>query len=654
MVAPAAGAATLTANSASSFVAALAAAEASPAADTIRITANFTIPADVTPEYNGASPLTIEGRDASYGEYTVSGSQNVDGGSMFLRIGQDAGEVLIRHLVLREFTYRGAILSLNQNLKVEFSNFVHNAAATEFSEGTLGSGSAISSNGGVTIRATDFHFNQGGAAPFTDQAGIDINDLGSAGVAESSFNSAWFYDNVGLISGGIMAAGKVDVLGSTFESNQGVVAGAAALAGDGSTIEWSEFSGNFTQEIDAVLSSGSMAGAVAIAQDGSITRSAFSGNRSPGGVGAVFAGPAFGGSVNGDDVLLLARNSFTGNSGDVGALYVAGSADVSLSAFVRNSAAEGPIVALGDGGDSASEWEIVNAAFAANSASGESGAVIAAQLLTSEQALSLTHATFANNPNVSRGNVASRQELGSLSLYGNAFGETNSVACDLDIENPESVSIQYNFDADGTCTNGWTGHGNLGEGLESVFLRSPGDYYEDDFELYSPGVDSPLVDAIPAADCVVSHSLDAFARPLGLGCDMGALEQYPFTTFEIPTAYGIIKGRAYGAAKVEAITWTEDLPGTPPADTSFPFGLSRFTLLGVAAGEQVKIKLQFPTPVNQLWKYTGGDWQKVKTSITSDWVTYHVTDGGALDEDGVANGVIVDPVAGAIGASFTG
>lgn len=74
-----------------------------------------------------------------------------------------------------------------------------------------------------------------------------------------------------------------------------------------------------------------------------------------------------------------------------------------------------------------------------------------------------------------------------------------------------------------------------------------------------------------------------------------------------------------------------------------------------ASGESVSVTAVLPQPVTQVWKDVNGTWVRASDAvIVGTTVTYELVDGGPLDSDGAANGVIVDPVLFGVGASFTG
>lgn len=90
---------------------------------------------------------------------------------------------------------------------------------------------------------------------------------------------------------------------------------------------------------------------------------------------------------------------------------------------------------------------------------------------------------------------------------------------------------------------------------------------------------------------------------------------------------------------------------TPPPGVELTDGLIGFTIHGVTQGGTVQAVLTLPSAVDQYWKLQDGAWFRVTdASFDGDTVTLTLTDGGAGDADGVANGVIVDPGAPAVGA----
>ena len=107
---------------------------------------------------------------------------------------------------------------------------------------------------------------------------------------------------------------------------------------------------------------------------------------------------------------------------------------------------------------------------------------------------------------------------------------------------------------------------------------------------------------------------------------------------------------------------TEDSLATQDSDNNYPLGLFNYRLENITPGSTKEITIvldQQYDPSNWTWRkynattntYTdlpaSANPQYQTINIDGNTVTtftYNVTDGGALDEDGLANGVIIDPV----------
>jgi hypothetical protein len=112
------------------------------------------------------------------------------------------------------------------------------------------------------------------------------------------------------------------------------------------------------------------------------------------------------------------------------------------------------------------------------------------------------------------------------------------------------------------------------------------------------------------------------------------------TTFHVPS--GTLSG-------LTAIS-EASLPTSGKPDLQFPYGFFRFNITGLTPGATVTVTITLPTtlqPGAQYWKYeSGAGWVDMTSHMGGNsggsTVTLALTDGGAGDQDGVANGVIVD------------
>ena len=87
-----------------------------------------------------------------------------------------------------------------------------------------------------------------------------------------------------------------------------------------------------------------------------------------------------------------------------------------------------------------------------------------------------------------------------------------------------------------------------------------------------------------------------------------------------------------------------------PSDMTFPYGLTKFDIAGLAIGETVTVTIAFPGAIPTSSKYYKVDaangWHEIPFGHNDgdNTITLTLTDGDpATDADGVANGIIVDP-----------
>ena len=113
---------------------------------------------------------------------------------------------------------------------------------------------------------------------------------------------------------------------------------------------------------------------------------------------------------------------------------------------------------------------------------------------------------------------------------------------------------------------------------------------------------------------------------------------------------GYITIAAPDGTGLSAVTVTDpaDLPAPPPGATLTSSVVS-YQVAGVAPGATVDIDLYFTEPqaANTYMKLQGGGWSPLPASaftiVSPQHIVLHLTDGGVGDEDGLSDGVIVDP-----------
>jgi hypothetical protein len=111
-------------------------------------------------------------------------------------------------------------------------------------------------------------------------------------------------------------------------------------------------------------------------------------------------------------------------------------------------------------------------------------------------------------------------------------------------------------------------------------------------------------------------------------------------------------GQASDVGDVVGLT-ASPLPAAPapPAGLAFPYGLLSFRIVGLdsQAVHDITITITLPVPVTKYWKLQNGAWLQVaNATFTGNQIIFTLHDGQAGDEDGQANGTIVDPGAPAI------
>ena len=96
------------------------------------------------------------------------------------------------------------------------------------------------------------------------------------------------------------------------------------------------------------------------------------------------------------------------------------------------------------------------------------------------------------------------------------------------------------------------------------------------------------------------------------------------------------------------------LPSEGKPNRQFPHGFFSFNITGLTTGQIVNVTITLPSDMpttTQYWKYhTPEGWYQipVRSNDGDDILTIQLTDGGTGDDDGIANGMIVDPGAPAL------
>ncbi len=564
---------------------------------TITFTQSFTITDpddDGTPEYRGGQDLTIDG-----GGHTVDYTPEPGSESAFLEFLPSSGgtSLTVHDLTVEGFDDIGAL------------SFYYSFIGGFFGTGTL------------TVVNTHFLDNH---KPTGTEGGGAIYAEGSMVIVDSTFvrNAA---DRNG---------GAIEVEGRTSTNfGSGVSTGTHLTNGSSVVIENSTFEDNSSNRRGG--------GIYAFTGEVTVTKSDWRRNVSQDDGGAIYGR----GVVEIDDSDLTDNSTAVSGEGKAGAIYADEGMSVSGSTLASNTADN-------DGGALYSEFgeiSVVNSTLSANRAGGEGGAIFAR---TGGSAVDDGHVEIAWSSlvdNYSDEGGSHVYAMGTFESYGSVYaGAVNTDGC---VSQEAVVSAGYNFDQDGTCAAG-------GEPTDFGLGQDPhlGALTDNSGPMPTmlPAQSSPLVDVIPEDVCDQASDQRGVERPAGDACDVGAVERLTDITFTIATDNGDIEALVTNAQCVEDVAWTNVVTGAP-AGLSLPFGVSGYSFCVPVDGWTVHIELDLPRPVNSLWKVSGDEWSEV-TSAEFDGavVRYSVTDGGPLDEDGLANGYIVDPVAPGILSTFTG
>ena len=656
VLAPMASAAVYTASDEVSYYAAIVDAMDNPGPDTIVLDADITLTTDDLPLYDSDDDLTLDGAGYSI----INGDEERDfGGFHAHEEGPLDGSFVFTDITFSGFTGDWPAIWVDAYGTVELTRV--NV------ENSTGSGAVVLWVGGdVTVTDSTFTDNTADANP---SAGLDIDMMhgdGSVTVTGSTFTN----NITGQYGGAISVQGDtpLHITGSNFVGNEAEYNGGAVYGSDDVLIENSVFTDNkvWRDDYDG-------GGAVYADNGAEITSSTFTNNYSAANGGALFAwfesdvtestftgneAGASGGAVYvGEEEFTAYRSTFDSNTAgaDGGAAWGYYYADSFDSTWVGNAAggSGGAIYSDGDN-DYSYSW---NSTYVGNTAVWGGGA-----FYSQYDYYETYHSTYSGN-SADQGShvfVADDQMFPYASVFTANAGEGD--AC---FSADGSESWNFNFDEDGTCTDGW-GTSDLAPADGSPLLGALG-HNGGPTKTMLPAAGSVLIDAIPLDVCedAIDEDEDLEAdqrgvnRAQGSGCDIGAVEVIPALVIEYFNDADEVIATATLTNAVDSecsTTYTlAALGGTPPAGVAFPYGGFDFCISLPGEGWSTTVTWTFAAPVNQMWKIDEGTWSKIESATFSGTTaTYTIVDGDHLDLDGNVNGAIYDPVAAGVGASFTG
>jgi predicted outer membrane repeat protein len=211
-----------------------------------------------------------------------------------------------------------------------------------------------------------------------------------------------------------------------------------------------------------------------------------------------------------------ADSTFTDNtatSGDGGAIRGVGEVSATNSTFAGNTATAP--ASFGGAISATAAVRATNSTFTDNAAGGFGGAISG-----SGGGVSLVYATIVDNTAPTGANVHSSSTLSSFGsvLAGPMGGGAN---CEI----TGATSSTHSYSTDGSCAFIDATDTENGADPELGPLASNGGATQ----TRAPAATSPLVDAIPTAECDPTVTTDqrGVDRPQGPGCDIGAVELAP-------------------------------------------------------------------------------------------------------------------------------
>lgn len=268
--------------------------------------------------------------------------------------------------------------------------------------------------------------------------------------------------------------------------------------------DWSVTGGNTSGSGGAIVAGGNV----------TVNRSAFTANSSE----------FDGGAIDLDDDAFISQSTFAGNTaseGEGGAIDTsdAGNATVADSTFSGNTASGG-----GGGISTEGTMTITNSTFTDNtSESVDSGGALDAQTDGGADVV-LTYVTISSNTapvgaNIEIGDEATTTLVAFGTVIANPLGGGESCS----FLNDSTTTSTFSYEQGGASC-GFTGSGDTSDGADPQLgaLADNGG----PTPTMLPAESSPLVDAIPTADCDPAITTDqrGVTRPQGPGCDIGAVE----------------------------------------------------------------------------------------------------------------------------------
>lgn len=247
---------------------------------------------------------------------------------------------------------------------------------------------------------------------------------------------------------------------------------------------------------------------------------------------------------------------------------------------------------------------------------------------------------------------------------GGSLTMSNSILDSLFLGNRTVSSLGHNLIGITDGTTGWVASDLIGTEASPLDPRlAPLGNYGGPTATMPPLAGSPALGAGSVALALDAHGNPLTSDQRGLPrvvdgrIDIGAYQTQPNATSlpaAVPGAPAVTLQAPTGTTLSDVAAVSPNQGTGLPSDAVLPVGGFDFTVGGVAAGATAEVVLLIPTgtevnayykynPATQTWSpFTGATFEDRNGDGTKD-VVLHLTDGGLGDQDGVLNGVIVDP-----------
>lgn len=375
---------------------------------------------------------------------------------------------------------------------------------------------------GVSVTLKDMTIRYGYEASF--QSGGGILNQGHLTVN----NCAVIENSCGKWGGGIANDGwarsvtlqiiSSEILSNTASSGGGVHNYAKFGTGEGTlTIENSMVAHNIAELHGGGIGSNGENEGVAYA---SIYQSIIANNESGGG-GGVSANASY----EGESTLIIATTTIEHNSADgagggvsISTSYTPTSIlNISQSILYNNTATSNGGGVFHQGSTTGSTLANIDSSTFSENYAESGGGIYHKGYGEVSSVLTLTYSTLMNNDIFYSSGGAVYNHFAHINYFGNILANSNASTDCTNASDGTSTDLGYNIDQDGSCisdASSFTDDPDLGP------LRDNGG----PTWTYALEIGSPAIDAIPPGECTAAVDQRGYARPVGLGCDIGSYE----------------------------------------------------------------------------------------------------------------------------------